>query len=72
MCNSKNPKLDEILKELKNKEENQSAEDLLLSKLSDEQTEKLKSIISNDEAVKNFLASDQAQKIIKKLTGKGE
>jgi len=72
MCNGKNPKLDEILKELKNKDENQSAEELLLSKLSDEQTEKLKSIISNDEAVKNFLASDQAQKIIKKLTGKGE
>lgn len=72
MCNSKNPKLDEILKELKNKDENQSAEELLLSKLSDEQTEKLKSIISNDEAVKNFLASEQAQKIIKKLTGKGE
>ena len=72
MCNGKNPKLDEILKELKNKDENQSAEELLLSKLSDEQTEKLKSIISNDDAVKNFLASDQAQKIIKKLTGKGE
>ena len=72
MCNGKNPKLDEILKELKNKDENQSAEELLLSKLSEEQTEKLKSIISNDEAVKNFLASDQAQKIIKKLTGKGE
>ncbi len=56
MCNGKNPKLDEILKELKNKDENQSAEELLLSKLSEEQTEKLKSIISNDEAVKNFLA----------------
>ncbi len=72
MCNGKNPKLDEILKELKNKDENQSAEELLLSKLSEEQTEKLKSIISNDEAVKSFLASEQAQKIIKKLTGKGE
>lgn len=71
MPEGKNEKLEQILNELKNKDKNQSAEELLLSKLSDEQSEKLKSIISNDESVKNFLASEQAQKIIKQLTGKG-
>ncbi len=71
MPERKNEKLEEILNELKNKEKGQSAEDFLLSKLSDEQSEKLKSIISNDESVKNFLSSEQAQKIIRQLTGKG-
>lgn len=70
MSESKNEKLEQILNELKNKDKNQSAEELLLSKLSDEQSEKLKSIISNDEAVRNFLSSEQAQKIIKQLTSK--
>ncbi|MBE6836065.1 MAG: hypothetical protein E7515_07450 [Ruminococcaceae bacterium] len=70
MSESKNEKLEQILNELKNKDKNQSAEELLLSKLSDEQSKKLKSIISNDEAVRNFLSSEQAQKIIKQLTSK--
>jgi cytochrome c553 len=70
MSESKNEKLEQILNELKNKDKNQSAEELLLSKLSDEQSKKLKSIISHDEAVRNFLSSEQAQKIIKQLTSK--
>lgn len=72
MCNSKNDKLEEILNELKNKDDKQSAEELLLSKLTPDQSEKLKSIISNDEAVKKFLSSEKAKEIIKKMTGKGE
>lgn len=72
MPERKNDKLEEILNELKNKDKNQSAEELLLSKLSPEQSEKLKNIISNDEAVKNFLSSDAAKKIIKQMTGKGD
>lgn len=72
MPERKNEKLEEILNELKNKDKNQSAEELLLSKLSPEQSEKLKSIISNDEAVKNFLSTDAAKKIIKQMTDKGE
>jgi hypothetical protein len=72
MPERKNDKLEEILNELENKDKNQSAEELLLSKLSPEQSEKLKNIISNDEAVKNFLSSDAAKKIIKQMTGKGD
>ncbi|MBO4338873.1 MAG: hypothetical protein K5755_06050 [Clostridiales bacterium] len=72
MSDNKNKKLDEILDEIKNNSSGQSAEELLLAKLNKEQREKLKSIISNDEAVKNFLSSEQAQKIIRKMTGKGE
>lgn len=72
MPERKNDKLEEILGELKNKDKNQSAEELLLSKLTPEQSERLKSIISNDEAVKSFLSSEAAKKIIKQMTGKDE
>ena len=72
MPDRKNEKLEQILNELKNKDKNQSAEELLMSKLSPEQSEKLKNIISNDEAVKSFLSSDAAKRIIKQMTEKGE
>ena len=72
MPERKNEKLEQILNELKNKDKNQSAEELLMSKLSPEQSEKLKNIISNDEAVKSFLSSDAAKRIIKQMTEKGE
>ena len=72
MSENNSKKLDEILEELKNREKGQSTEEFLLAKLSSEQQEKLKSIISSDESVKNFLSSEQAQRVIKKLTGKGE
>jgi len=72
MSNDKNEKLDEILDSLKNKKDGESAEEFLLSHLTDEQSEKLKSIISNDESVKNFLSSEQAKRVIKKLMGKAD
>jgi len=72
MSDNNNKKLDEIIEELKNKNSERSVQELLLAKLDEGQREKLEGIISNDEAVKNFLSSEQAQKIIKKLTGRGE
>jgi hypothetical protein len=69
---SEDKKLDEIINELKNQTDSQSAEKLLFSKLNESQREKLKRIISDDEAVKRFLSSEQAQKIIKKMTEKGD
>lgn len=72
MSENRKDKLEQILNELKNRDENISAEQLLLSKLTPEQSEKLKSIISSDEAVKNFLSGENAQKIINQLKGKGD
>ena len=65
-------KLEQILNELKNKDENISAEQLLLSKLTSEQSEKLRSIISNDETVKSFLSDENTRKIINQLKGQGD
>ena len=72
MNNDKNEKLDRILDSLKDKKDGESAEEYLLSHLTQEQSLKLKSIISNDEAVKNFLSSEQAKQVIRKLMGKAD
>jgi len=72
MNNGKNEALEGIIGELKNASDKKTAEQILMSKLSEDQKQKLKNIISNDEAVKNFLSSEQAKKIIKSLTEKGE
>ena len=72
MTNGKNDKLDEIMKSIKNRESGQSAEEFLLSQLNEEQSKKLKSIISDDESVKRFLESEQAKKIIQQMLGKGQ
>ena len=67
-----NKKLDEIIEEIKKDGSGRSTEELLFSKLNDEQKDKLRSIISDDETVKKFLKSEKAKEVIKKLTGKGE
>jgi hypothetical protein len=72
MSNDKNEKINEILSSLKDKKDGKSAEEYLLSQLSEEQSQKLKSIISNDESVKSFLSSEQAKKVIAKLMGKAD
>lgn len=41
----------------------------LMSKMSKEQNNELNRILSDDNALKNLLSSEKAQKILKKLTG---
>ena len=72
MSNDKNEKLDEIINSLKGKKDGESAEKYLLSHLTEEQSQKLKSIISSDESVRSFLSSEQAKEVIKKLMGKAD
>lgn len=67
MKKDKSEKLDDILNNLKQKDSKESAQEYLLGQLNPKQSEMLKKLISDDEAVKNFMASEQAQKLLKQI-----
>lgn len=67
MQKDKNDKLNDILNSLKDKTDEKSAEDYLLGQLNPQQSAFLKKLMNDDDAVKEFLSSEQAKKLLKQL-----
>ena len=62
-----NGNLDRILKEIKQKGNKKEAEDYLMKQLSPTQSEKLQSVLQDENAMQNLLKTPQAQALLNKL-----
>lgn len=58
-----------ILKSAEEKNDKNELGKYLMSKLSNEQSDKLNKILHDDKALKDLLSTDKAKEILKKLTG---
>ena len=65
-----NDNIDEIIDGIKSQKSKKGAEKFLKNKLSPEQSKKLSDGLSDENALKNLLASDRAKELFKKLGGK--
>ncbi len=64
--------LDKMIDDLKAKGTSKEAEDYLMQRLSPAQSQKLKEVLSDENAARALLQTPQAQSLLRKLMGEGE
>lgn len=63
-----NKNFDEIIDNIKSKKSNEETQEYLMKNLSSKQSQKLKEILSDKEAVKKLLSTPKAQELLRKFT----
>lgn len=63
-----NKNFDEIINNIKSKKTNEETKDYLMQNLNENQSKKLKEVLSDKSALEKLLSSPKAQELLKKFT----
>lgn len=63
-----NKNFDEIINNIKSKKSNEETKDYLVQNLNENQSKKLKEVLSDKSALEKLLSSPKAQELLKKFT----
>ncbi len=63
-----NKNFDEIINNIKSKKSNEETKDYLMQNLNENQSKKLKEVLSDKSALEKLLSSPKAQELLKKFT----